>query len=162
MTSCRVAERRAFNTGYLGLRRGALGGFSACTFERHYLSRSRQRRVQTPLASLGARGLTSRLHHTRYATHLHPHSQPRALCYDTLHSVYCPTSCPYRSVCRTDAACSSNTIRDSISRSSVYGARAPRPPCGVHAARAASVRAYARPASRPAPAWYWKKSAYGT
>jgi hypothetical protein len=34
--------------------------------------------------------------------------------YDTL--LYCPTSCPYRSVCGTDAACSSNTIRDSISR----------------------------------------------
>ena len=32
--------------------------------------------------------------------------------YDTL--LYCPTSCPYRSVCGTDAACSSNTIRDSI------------------------------------------------
>jgi len=38
---------------------------------------------------------------------------PRAL-YDTL--LYCPTSCPYRPVCGTDAACSSNTIRDSISR----------------------------------------------
>ena len=34
--------------------------------------------------------------------------------YDTL--LYGPTSCPYRSVCGTDAACSSNTIRDSISR----------------------------------------------
>jgi hypothetical protein len=33
--------------------------------------------------------------------------------YDTL--LYCPTACPYRSVCGTDAACSSNTIRDSIS-----------------------------------------------
>jgi hypothetical protein len=28
--------------------------------------------------------------------------------YDTL--LYCPTSCPYRSVCGTDAACSSNTV----------------------------------------------------
>ena len=42
--------------------------------------------------------------------------------------LYCPTSCPYRSVCGTDAACSSNTVRDSISRSSVCGAQAPRPP----------------------------------
>jgi hypothetical protein len=41
-----------------------------------------------------------------------PHSQPEP--YDTL--LYCPTSCPYRSLCGTDAACSSNTIRDSISR----------------------------------------------
>ena len=30
-----------------------------------------------------------------------PHSQPRALPYDTL--LYCPTSCSYRSVCGTDA-----------------------------------------------------------
>ena len=29
-------------------------------------------------------------------------------------------------------------------------------------ARAASARAYARSARRPGPAWYWKKSAYGT
>ena len=77
--------------------------------------------------------------------------------YDTL--LYCPTSCPHRSVCGTDAACSSNTIRDSISRV----APSLRGPRSAPAARAASVRAYARPAcSRPAPAWYWKKSAYGT
>ena len=60
------------------------------------------------------------------------------------------------------ADCSSNTIRDSISRVAP-SLRGPRfAPALALAARAASVRAYARPASRPAPAWYWKKSAYGT
>ena len=39
-----------------------------------------------------------------------PHSQPRALRHTTVLS---NISCPYRSVCGTDAACSSNTIRDS-------------------------------------------------
>ena len=43
--------------------------------------------------------------------------------YDTL--LYCLTSCPYRFVCGTDAACSSNTIRDSII-CLVCGAYAPR------------------------------------
>ena len=43
--------------------------------------------------------------------------------YDTL--LYCLTSCPYRFVCGTDAACSSNTIRDSII-CPVCGAYAPR------------------------------------
>jgi len=44
-----------------------------------------------------------------------PHSQPRALRRTTVLSNITIT-CPYRSVCGTDAACSSNTIRDSISR----------------------------------------------
>ena len=58
------------------------------------------------------------------------------------------------------ADCSSNTIRDSISRCiSVSAGPALR---ARLAARAASVRAYARPASRPAPAWYWKKSAFSS
>ena len=41
---------------------------------------------------------------------------------------------------------------------SVYGARAPRPPYGTRGVRA-RLRAVGR---RPEPAWYWKKSAYGT
>ena len=62
--------------------------------------------------------------------------------YDTL--LYCPTSCPYRSVCGTDAACSSNTIRDSTSR---VAPSLRRPPCGTR-----GVRARLRAAGQPSRA----------
>ena len=52
-----------------------------------------------------ARGLDVKGVRARYTPPTH-NREP----YDTL--LYCPTSCPYRSVCGTDAACSSNTIRD--------------------------------------------------
>ena len=84
--------------------------------------------------------------------------------YDTL---YCPTPWPCRSICATDAAQFYHDLRPhgmSIGPSAGPALRVRAlGPCRL-AARAggASVRAYAQPASRPAPAWYWKKSAYGT
>ena len=56
----------------------------------------------------------SRLHSQQLNTsnthYYPPHSQPRALRHTTVLS---NIMCPYRSVCGTAAACSSNTIRDS-------------------------------------------------
>ena len=63
-------------------------------------------------------------------------------------------SCPYRSVCGTDAACSSNTIRDSISRvaPSLRGTRSarPRPACGTRGVRALTLTLPPAPAEASA------------
>ena len=76
--------------------------------------------------------------------------------------LYCPTSMTCRSVCGTDAACSSNTIRDSIGRvapsqrgpRSAPALRQPRPCAFITQARVpppATVRRRCRPLYRSRP-----------